>query len=238
MQLHGGKCATRLCTASFAVLVLAALPVAGKREKKPKPPTTLDEYLQHVTQVTPPSPTTGSLWDPLGRFADLARDYKAERVGDAVTINVVQSTTAAASGTLKSTRQFSASSGLSALYGTFKPTAHLRDLFSPQSQESLNGQASTASSSVLTTTLTGTVVRVLPNGYLVVEAEREVLVNNQREKLILRGVVRPGDLSPDNSIPSTAIADVEIEVEGKGVISEGSRPPHKLTRALLKIFGF
>jgi flagellar L-ring protein precursor FlgH len=102
----------------------------------------------------------------------------------------------------------------------------------------LKGQGQTAAGSQLTTRLTGHVIAVLGNGNLVVEAERQVYMNNQRETMIVRGVVQPADISGNNSVLSTALANLEIEMKGKGIISDSTRPPNAITRAILWLFGF
>jgi flagellar L-ring protein precursor FlgH len=102
----------------------------------------------------------------------------------------------------------------------------------------LNGQAQTSSDATLTTSLSGRVVDVLPNGFLVIEAERQMFMNNQHQTVIIHGVVRPGDISSTNTIPSTSISNLEVELKGKGVISDGVEPPNKLMRLILKLVGF
>jgi flagellar L-ring protein precursor FlgH len=82
------------------------------------------------------------------------------------------------------------------------------------------------------------VVAILPSGNLVLEAEREVFMNNQHEHIIVRGMIRPGDIGPSNIVTSTALSNLEIEMKGKGIISDGVRPPNAITRALLWLFGF
>jgi len=199
----------------------------------------LDDYIQKASQANPNMPTTlGSLWTTGGSLASMARDDKAVQVGDLITINILETTTAAASGTAKGSRQFSASSGVTAFFGTLSPTAKATNLFSPTAQDSLNGSATTSSSHLLSTNLTGSVVKVLPNGYLVVQAARDVYIDNQRQHVIVRGVVRPSDLSPDNSVPSSEVANLQVEVQGRGVISDETRPPNFITRLLLRLVGF
>jgi flagellar L-ring protein FlgH len=199
----------------------------------------LDDYVRQASAANPNTPTTlGSLWTTGGALGNLARDDKASQVGDLITINILETTTASASGTAKGARSFSASSGIGAFYGTLSPTAKLQNLFSPTSQNSLNGAATTASSHSLSTNLAGSVAKVLPNGYLVVQAARDVYIDNQRQHVIVRGVVRPSDVAPDNSVPSTAIANLQVEVEGKGVITDETRPPNAVTRFLLRLVGF
>jgi flagellar L-ring protein precursor FlgH len=233
-----------LMAASLALSLLpCTMAAAKKKQNRSKSQLaydqSLEEYVRQANQiVSAPTTTVGSLWSAGGSLSDMARDDKAAHVGDLITIDILETTTAAASGTSKASRSFSASSGLGALYGTFAPTAKINNLFSPQSQNALNGSATTASSHELSTNLTGTVVKVLPNSYLVVQAARDVYVDNQRQHVIVRGIVRPSDLAPDNSIISTQVANLQVEVEGKGVISDETAPPNRVTRLLLKLVGF
>ncbi len=106
------------------------------------------------------------------------------------------------------------------------------------SSTQLKGQGQTSANTQLTTRLTGHVIAVLPNGNLVVEAQRQIYMNNQNETVIIRGVVQPNDISSSNSILSTAMADLQIEMKGKGIISDSTRPPNPITRAILWLFGF
>ena len=79
---------------------------------------------------------------------------------------------------------------------------------------------------------------MLSSGSLVIEAERSVAMNNERQTVVLRGVVRPGDISPDNAVVSHDLSNLELELKGKGVISEGTRPPNFFVRMLLRLVGF
>ena len=168
----------------------------------------------------------------------MASDYKARNINDLIVIQVVESTTAAEDGAVKTARTFSASSGISGLMGTPGPNSRLQNIFSPNSSQALNGQGQTSSDSTLNTSLSGRVVDVLPNGFLVIEAERQMYMNNQHQTVIIHGVVRPGDINSSNAVPSTAISNLEVELKGKGVISDGVAPPNKLVRLILKLVGF
>ena len=198
----------------------------------------LADYIQRVKAVKPSVPTSGSFWTPQSPYSDLASDYKARNVNDLIVIQVVESTTAAEDGAVKSTRTFSANSGISALAGNLGSNNSLQNLFSPNSSRTLNGQAQTSSDATLTTSLSGRVVEVLPNGFLVIEAERQVFMNNQHQTVVIHGVVRPGDIGANNAVPSTSISNLEVELKGKGVISDGVAPPNKLVRLILKLVGF
>jgi len=218
------------------------VPVAAARTKQkaaaPKHDA-LADYVQRVTSAAPaPSASTpGSLWVDNGRLADLVADYKASRVGDLVTISINQNLSSTNAGNVATNRTFSASSGITALPGHIK-TSGVANLFSPSSTQTLTGKAAASSTTSLSTTLTGRVAALLPGGTLVVEAERQIMMNDQRETVVLRGLVRPGDLDATNTVTSNSVGDLEVEVKGKGIISEGVRSPNPFTKWLLRIFGF
>ena len=219
---------------------LFALPGYGIGFKKKAQPTKdyLADYIARVKAVKALTPTTGGFWTPQSPYSDMASDYKARNINDLIVIQVVESTTAAEDGAVKSARTFSASSGISGLMGTPGPTAGIQNIFSPNSTRTLSGQAQTSSGATLTTSLSGRVVDVLPNGFLVIEAERLMYMNNQHQTVIIHGVVRPGDINASNAVASTAISNLEVELKGKGVISDGVAPPNKLVRLILKLVGF
>lgn len=221
--------------AAFVLLLLASQ-LHGKEKIQKE---TLDAYIQRMQQQPFELETNapGSLWADNGRLANLTADYKAAHVGDLITILVVHDVQAANTGNVSSDRSFKANSGIDALGGN-PSTAEIQNLFSPHSAASLSGKAQASSTSTLRTRLAGRVVAVLSNGVLVVEAERQITMNNERQTVALRGLVRPGDIAPDNTIVSNAIGNLELELKGKGVISDGTRPPNPVMRLLLRIVGF
>jgi flagellar L-ring protein precursor FlgH len=172
-----------------------------------------------------------------GRLANMVADYKASRVGDLVTISINQNLSSTSTGNVATSRNFSASSGITSLPGLLK-TAGVANLFSPNSAQALTGKGQSTSTTALTTTLTGRVVALLPGGVLVIEAERQLLMDDQRETVILRGLVRPGDLDATNTVISNSVGDLEVEVKGKGVISESTRPPNLLMKWILRVLNF
>jgi flagellar L-ring protein FlgH len=231
----------RLTTVAAGALLLVPTVAQArkKKQKAPAPEVSLQQYIAMAKAgLASPAPTMGSLWTPNGRFSNLARDDKAYRTGDTLTINILEQTTATNSSNVKTARSFSASSGIGAFFGIIPANSGLQNMFSPQSQNALNGQAQTASSSLLNTSLQGMVMAVLPNGYLVVQADRTVKMDNQWQHVILRGLVRPDDVASNNIVSSSAISNLEVEIQGKGVISDGTRPPNKIVRAILRIVGF
>jgi flagellar L-ring protein precursor FlgH len=79
---------------------------------------------------------------------------------------------------------------------------------------------------------------VLPNGCLVVEATKNVEINGERQTITVRGVVRPADIDPTNSIQSNRLADIDVRVNGKGVVGDAIRRPFILYRLLLGLLPF
>jgi flagellar L-ring protein precursor FlgH len=222
------------------MVCLFALPGYGIEFKKKGQSTKdyLAAYIERAKAMKPSTPSTGSFWTPQSPYSDMASDYKARNVNDLIVIQVVESTTAAEDGAVKTARTFSASSGISGLMGTPGAAAGIQNIFSPSSSRTLNGQGQTSSNSALTTSLSGRVVDVLPNGFLVIEAVRQMFMNNQHQTVIIHGVVRPGDINSSNAVASTSISNLEVELKGKGVISDGVAPPNKLVQWILKLTGF
>jgi flagellar L-ring protein precursor FlgH len=222
-----------------AAILLCSTSAPAKTKDATAKRNGLDDYVQRVTAKAPDPapPTLGSLWHDSGRLANMVADYKASRVGDLVTISIVQNLSASSAGAVATNRAFSASSGITALPGQLKTTG-VANLFSPTSTQALTGKGTATSQTSLSTILTGRVAAVLPTGTLVVEAERQINMNNQHETVILRGLVRPGDLDATNTVASNSVGDLEVEVKGKGVISEGVRPPNPVVKWILRVVGF
>lgn len=228
-------------TTAFLMLAGAAQSQSKEKNKQPKPPkeTALQAYLDHARQwQVSYIPTTGSLWYPSGSLSDMARDAKAYRRGDLITIQLAESTTSALQGSVQTQRTYTASSGISAFFGLPVAGSPVENMFSPSSSQTLNGKGQTALSTTLSTTLAANVVEVLPNGLLVIEATRDVEVTNQWQKLVLHGIVRTEDISPSNVVSSTAVSHMEVAVEGKGVITEGTHPLPGIMRIIMRLVGF
>jgi flagellar L-ring protein FlgH len=232
-----------LAAAAGVTWILASLPaVCAAHKSKANTNDTnqaLTSYIARVraTSIEVPG-ADGSLWSPQARWANLAIDDKAHNVGDIVTILLNDSYSSTSNDSIKTARTFSASSGVTGAFGTVSPTSGWQNLFSPNSAETLNGSGQSAITSSLNVTLAGQVMDVLPNGALVVQAARNMFVGNQRQTIIVRGILRPDDVSPTDVANSSALTNLEVEVKGKGVISDGTRPPNAIVRAILKVLNF
>jgi flagellar L-ring protein FlgH len=227
----------------FWFLAPHALRAQFKLLKKSSKPTqlqsSLDDYLKrvHTLDAEPPR-TTGSLWFPSAPMTQTASDYKARHMGDLLIIRVVDNFSATANGTGSQQRAFSASSGISAFFGNLRATNSMQNLFSPTSTETLSGKGASTLASTLSLNFAGRVVEALPNGVLVVEAVRDLTVGNDHQTIVLRGLVRPGDIASDGSVLSSSVANLEAEIRGKGLVADSIRQPNVVIRTLLKILNF
>jgi len=217
---------------------LVSAPGAFSKDKTKNMEQTRTEYLARLQQTSVTFATTpGSLWNPDGRLANITSDYKAAHLHDTITILIVHQTTAQSAGTATAQRSYAISSAITALPGKLNVSG-VNPLLGANSAEALNGQGSGTTTSTLQTSLTGELIAVLPNGNLVVEAQREVYMNREHETAVVHGVVRPGDVSAANSVPSTALSNLEIELKGKGLVSDATRRPNIVTRLLQLVVGF
>lgn len=230
------------CREFFLAALICMMAIACLAKAKKEPVTSqssLQQFIQRVQgQTVATTSTTGSLWPLEGSaFTDLATDYKARHVNDLVVIGIAEQTLTQAEGDVTTERDFSTTSGITGLAGRVN-TGGVNPLLAANSSSSLKGTGSTDSSSLFQANISGRVVAVLPNGNLVVEAERHVSFNQQTQTIILRGVARPGDISSTNSIPSTSLSDLELELKGKGVITDAVRQPNLFVRLLMKLVNF
>jgi flagellar L-ring protein FlgH len=207
--------------------------------KKHAQEDTLAKYLARVQMGQPAAPTfsLGSVWVDSGKMASLSADYKAMAVGDLIEIVVVQGVTATNANAVTTARTFSASSGITALPGKINVSG-ITNLIGLNSAEALAGQGAASTATNVTTNLSGRVVAVLASGNLVVEAARVINMNHEKQTILLRGVVRRADIGPNNMVASDSVGDLELEIKGKGVISDGVRPPHKILRTILNYLDF
>jgi len=217
----------------------AQLGFLKKRDKPTSLQKSRDDYLARVQALAAEPRTTGSLWVPTSMLGVSASDYKARHTGDLLIIRVVDNFSATTNGSAQAQRTYGATSGLSSsLIGNAVTAKALTNLFSPSSTQTLNGKGQSALSSTLSLNISGHVVQELPNGVLLVEAVRDLTVGNDRQTIVLHGLVRPLDIAQDNSVSSASIANLEAEVQGKGTVADAIHQPNVVIRTLLKIVGF
>jgi flagellar L-ring protein FlgH len=233
------------------VLLLIALLFAGavtspaadtKKKNQPKDTpqlSPLDVYVRDAAkQAQQQPPTEGSVWTPVAQFADLGRDLIASRVNDLVTIVVTEQASAVSTGASQTSRQSSLAVSVPSLVGIKSPTGAMANLVNMTGANALNGNGTTSRQTTISTTVSARVTHVLPNGYLVLEGSKSVQINSESQVIVVRGIVRPADLAHDNSVPSDRLAQMEIQLNGKGVVGDAIRRPNALYRFLMGILPF
>lgn len=226
----------------LAVSSLHAQVHAIKKAIEAKPnvaEASLDSYLERVRAANSTvQPLTGSIWTDSGRLTRMNTDVRAMRPHDLISVVVEENLAASTDGTVKNSRASNANSAISGLFGPLKAGSALQNLINQNSASGLNAQGTSATNSSLSTVFGGQVVAVLPNGILVIEAARQVEFSQQTQTIILRGLVRPEDISQQNQVLSTAISSLELEVRGKGIINDYTHRQNALVRLLEKILIF
>jgi flagellar L-ring protein precursor FlgH len=231
----------------IAILMMLPLFLAAadsskdKKKQKPPEPSPLDIYIKDAYRdyaLPAAAPPAGSMWSQNALFSNLAMDVKASRVDDLVTITVAETFSAVATGDVKTQRQSTAQAAITAAAGIKKATGALANLANTNTQTQLQGTGETSRGAVLTANLSARVTHVLPNGYLVIEGTKRVQVSSENQVVTVRGVIRPVDLDPTNTVASNRIAQMEIQVNGKGVVNDSIHRPNFLYRLILGILPF
>ncbi len=187
----------------------------------------LSQPIYAAVQPLPP-PTDGSLWQENGGMNDLFAASKARRVGDIVTVQIVESSKASNSASTNTGRDSSVSMGLTNFLG-LENSISSTSSFNPFSKiagataNKFAGTGATSRSGDLNAYITTRVVNVLSNGNLAISGTREVIVNNEKQVIVLSGVVRPADIDSSNTIQSTYISEARIAYSGSGTIDTSQR---------------
>jgi flagellar L-ring protein precursor FlgH len=227
--------------------MLTALPSSAQKKAlqklvEPKPnvaAASLSSYLERVrTENSIVQAAPGSIWTDTGRLTRMNADVRAMRPHDLVSVVVSENLAASTDGAVKNSRASNASSQISSLIGALHAGNALQNLVNQTSASGLNAQGTSATNSSLSTTFGGQVIEVLPNGMLVIEAARQVEFSQQTETILLRGLVRPEDISQQNQVLSTAISSLELEVRGKGIINDYTHRENAIVRFLQNILVF
>ncbi len=225
-----------LLTLSAGLALVLSAGTANKKKPKPAEPSPLDRYIAEAMRSTAPSgndASPGSLWSSGAPLASLTSDFRASQVNEVVTILVAEAASAATTGATKTGRTSTASSAITALGGITRATGPLANLVNLGGTTAINGTGTTSRDITFTTTLTARVTHVLPNGYLVVEGSKDIQVNSERQAITVRGVVRPTDLSTANVVRSDHLGQMEIQLNGQGVVGDAIRRPFILYRLLM-----
>lgn len=192
--------------------------------EQPQPPL-------YMAAETPQPNAEGSLWQENGIMGELFINPKARRVGDIVTIKIVESSKASNNASSNTSKDSSFSLGLANLtglenesrYGTggsgFNPFSKIAG----SGTSKYTGAGGTSRSGDLSADITTRVIGVLPNGNLAISGSRQVIVNNETQLIVVTGVIRSRDISSENVVLSTFISDAKIAYSGSGIVNDQQR---------------
>jgi flagellar L-ring protein precursor FlgH len=150
----------------------------------------------------------------------LTSDLRATAVGDVVTILVVED--AQASNAAQTGEQRGSTLGLGAEGSFGSHSGRISGSFRSDAQ--FRGKGETSRSERIRARLTARVVAVDSLGHLVLEGRRTTRINGELQTIVLRGKVRPIDLGANNTVPSYALADLELLYEGDGTVTRAQEP--------------
>lgn len=170
------------------------------------------------------APQTGSLYAGR-RSMSLFSDVRAHEIGDIVSVVLIESTSAAKTADTELDKGSDISITDPTIFGapiTINGRYNLGSSLS--SSKAFGGEASSNQSNSLTGSIAVQVSQVLPNGNLIIQGEKWIKINQGDEYIRLRGIIRPEDLSPLNTIPSTLVADARISYGGTGALSQSNTP--------------
>ena len=212
--IRPGRGALRLAVLGVGAAALAATPALARKKDEPS------GYEPTLPAMPAPQAPTGGIFNVAQGYAPLVSGNRAARVGDPVTILLVESTTASKSVGSKSQKGGGAS--------ITPPTAGPLDFLNPNalkasSSSTFNGQGNASQTSSLASSLAVTIAEVRPNGTALVKGEKTMLLSQGDEWVRFSGIVRLADIDENNAIPSSRVADAKIEYTGKGALQRSSR---------------
>jgi flagellar L-ring protein precursor FlgH len=200
--------------------VTAALLLAGCQHFVPPPPKV--DVVQPTSRRPQPvpvaaMPANGSIYRD-GGHRPLFEDRRARFVGDVLTVQIQENTSAKQSKASTLDKEGSLSGSVTALPLVSSAATLAKLGVGGSSANTMTGKGDTAADNTFVGTITVTVVEVLPNGNLVVSGEKQIGINQNADTLRFSGVVYPANIQADNSVLSSQIADARLQVRGEGDI--------------------
>ncbi len=219
---------------TLSILLLAGCAGTPEHVKINKTPASLKQATKGPgkTASLEESPENAGLFREAA-YHGFFQDLRAFKVGDLVTVNIVETSKATKKASTKTERTSSINAGINNLLGYETkmrkwgglPTAFNNStMFKASMSNSFDGSGSTSRDETMSASITARVMEVLPNGNLYIMGTRQIKVNNEVQFITLSGTIRPYDISPDNTVLSSYIADARIEYTGKGAVSDKQRP--------------
>lgn len=208
------------CLFLSSVLVLAGCVIQA-------PPRPNDPYYAPVlaTNPVPDASVNGSLYRE-NVALNLFGDTKAMRIGDILTVLLEERTSSSKSATVEVTKESETSTPIEtggSLLGV-TPTLGSYNLgINLGTDREFAGESGADQSNQLNGSISVTVVDRYPNGTLVVRGEKWITINRGQEFIRVSGLIRPDDITPENTVMSTKIANARIEYAGTGELADAQQ---------------
>ena len=153
-------------------------------------------------------------------------DIKATRVGDLLTVILVEETNASKDYSLEAEKETTIDFPNPTIFGNDDITIEGKNILnsSVTANREVEGEGELTQQNSLDGNITVTVTQVLANGYLVIKGEKLLTLNEGSEVVRISGIVRPTDISSNNMVESTKIANAHITYKGNGIVSDSSKP--------------
>lgn len=220
-----------LAAVLLSVTAVAAPAQEKEKKKKMKAQPKLAVVEVQAQQPTAPAPelakpANGSLFTDTSANGGLFRDFKARQTGDLVFVDVIEESSATVTSGASRNRDSGTVGGVVTAAGALPvPGAAIAGtVIGALGQRKYQGTGETRRESDVRARITARVVEVLPNGDLRVEGLKLVRLNKETEQVAITGIIRPSDLAADNSVPTTYVGDLRVELNGKGVASADNAP--------------
>lgn len=202
--------------ASRILLLLLPLVLAGctSTPNTPKPDDPGFAPIMPEDDIANVQPT-GSIFNQ-GQVNSIYSDIKAHRVGDLITVELEESTSANKNANSQQSKDSSLGLDALKLGGSTVSVNGYDTSVDMGANNSFKGQAKTAQSNSLQGKISVSVIKVLPNGNLMVRGEKWLMLNNGNEYIRVTGVVRSEDVNADNTVLSQRVANARIQYGGTG----------------------
>ncbi len=201
-----------------------------------KQAATMPQITPSVAKAPPPAENPGSIYSQ-NQPTFLFDDTRARRIGDILTINIVDTSKSDLKAETKNDKTSSQQFGVSNYFGDKTiagnlsgqlggPTFGMKGytgsdpLVKVSNAEKFQSKGETKRESAVTASIGCRIVNILPGGVMQVEGARQTRVNNENQIIVVKGLVRPIDVGPNNTVPSTQLADCQIEYYGEGDLAD------------------
>ena len=202
--------------------VISSIPSSGYKSE-------IEAYKMQEAEMNKPNP---SLWSDVGSSGTIFLDYKARRIGDVVIVRIEEDSSASNSTNNTASKTTTYNANVTAMLGL--PTnlgvnnflgsgAAFQPSIAATTGNSHQGQGTSNKADTFTATIAARIVDIMPSGNLVIEGNREIIIDQEKQTITLKGIVRQKDIDATNTVSSSAIADAQITYTGNGATSQATK---------------